>query len=268
MGIENQKPNDNEIIKPTSEGQAIESESQIVGAEKESRELELSLEQSEKHVESLEQQFSTPTNVENQAGVSLDPRIIAYFREQLGPEETLNRLRHLGPDWIPKIQDAILSGKLETVAYYMSLADPENNPDANITTYAGKRTDYKNDKEWLAAVDAEDRERMSHILSYGAKQMNVVEDIKRRHDPEQKYGEHYKGPKLDEVLEKLGMNKKESNDPQEKAIQEKLQSIPDKFRKLKSALSSMNPDTRKIIVDDNSLLNATEQDFERWQGYL
>ncbi|OGY79690.1 MAG: hypothetical protein A3B74_02885 [Candidatus Kerfeldbacteria bacterium RIFCSPHIGHO2_02_FULL_42_14] len=267
MGIENQKPNDSEIIKPTSEGQTIESESQIVGVEKESQALELSLEQSEKRLEGLEQQFDTPTNIKNQAESSLDPRIVAYFREQLGSEETLNRLRHLGPEWIPKIQDAILSGKLETVAYYMSLADPENNPEANVT-YAGKRTDYKTDKEWLAAVDVEDRERMSHILSYGAKQMNVVEDIKRRYDPEKKYGAHYAGPKFDELLDKLGMNKKESTDPQEKAIQEKLQSIPDKFRKLKSALSSMNPDTRKIIVDDNSLLNATEQDFERWQGYL
>ena len=44
MGIENQKPNNSEIIKPISEGQAIESESQIVGVEKESQELELSLE--------------------------------------------------------------------------------------------------------------------------------------------------------------------------------------------------------------------------------
>jgi len=263
--MENQKPNDSEIIKPTSEGQAIESESQIVGAEKENQELELSFEQSERRVKSLEQQFDT--SIKNKAEASLDPRIVAYFREQLGPEETLKRLRHLGPEWIPKIQDAILSGKLETVAYYMSLADPENNPEANVT-YVGKQTDYKTDEEWLAAVDVEDREIMSHILSSGAKQMNITEDIKRRHDPEQKYGAHYAGPKFDEILDKLGMNKKESTDPQEKAIQEKLQSIPDKFIKLKLALSSMNPDTRKKIVDDNSLLNATEQDFERWQSYL
>ena len=267
MGIENQTPNNNEIAEPVPENKAIESEPQIVSVEKENQELELSLEQSNGRVEDLERQFDAPINLENKAEDSLDPRIVAYFREQLGPEETLNRLRHLGPEWVPKIQDAILAGKLETVAYYMSLADPENNPEAGVV-YAGKQEDYRTREEWLAAIDEENKKRSSQMLSYAAKQMNVVEDIKKRHDPEQKYGEHYKGPKFDEVIEKLGINKKESNDPQEKTVQEKLKSIPDKFRKLKSALSSMNPDTRKIIVDDNSLLNATEQDFERWQSYL
>ncbi len=266
-GIENQKQNSNEVVEPVLAEQVIEPESQIVEAEKESRELEAQIQRSEDLVEGLERQFDTPGNLEEETEASLDPRIVGYFREQLGPEETLNRLRHLGPEWIPKIQDAILSGKLETVAHIMGLADPENSFEDKIT-HAGKQTDYKTREEWLAAIDKEDGEKMSHTLSYAAKQMNVIEDVKKRHDPEQKYGEHYTGPKFDEVLAKLGLSRKESNDPQEKAIQEKLQSIPDKFRRLRSALSSMNPNTRKIIVDDNSLLNATEQDFERWQSYL
>lgn len=267
MEIENPKPNNSEIIKSAHEGAIIEDELNIIEVEKENNTLKVSLTQSEGHIQNLEQKFSSPSTSKNNTEDYLDPRITAYFREHLGPEETLSRLRNLHPGWIPKIQDAILSGKLETVAYYMSLADPENNPEMNVT-YAGTRTDYKTEKDWLEAVSKEDQERMSNILSYGANQMNVLEDIKSRHDPEQKYAEHYKGPKLDETIEKLGLNKKESNDPYEKAVQEKLQSIPDKYKKLRSALLSMNPDTRKIIIDDNSLLTAIENDFERWQSYL
>jgi len=267
MKNERTTTNYGEIIKPISERQTVESQPQIIRPEEENQALEVSLQEKGVHVKDLEQQFDTSIDIENQADTSLDPRIVAYFREQLGPEETLNRLRHLGPEWIPKIQDAILSGKLETVAHYMSMADPENNPEANVT-HAGKRTDYKTDKEWLAAVDAEDRARMSHVLSYGTKQMEVVEDIKKRHDPKQKYGEHYAGPNFDAILDKLGMNKEEITDPQEQAIQQKIQSIPDDFRKLKLALSGMNPDTRKLLIGDESLLNATKQDFERWQSYI
>ncbi len=261
-----EKQNKNEVVEPTPQEQISAPESEIVLVERESTELESRVQQSDKDVERFASQFDTQNNLEEEAGSQLDPRIVGYFREQLGPEETLKRLRHLGPEWIPKIQDAILAGKLETVAYYMSLADPENNPEATITNRAGNQADYRTREEWLAAIDEDNRQWSSHMLSYGAKQMGIIEDIKKHYDPEQKYGAHYAGPKFDAILDTLGINKKETAGPQEEAIKKKLQSIPKKMSKLRAALSGINPETRRIIVSDEDILNATEEDFERWQG--
>jgi hypothetical protein len=212
--------------------------------DRDNAQLRSPLENSERRVVGRAAEFDTSLQIQGREDTfSISPVILDYFRNELGPMETMRRLQLGGPEFAVRVREAIRAGNENAVIWIMELVGREPPDGQNIPATS------------LAEKDAAHRAHAMHVIQR-------IEGYKTKHSAQNI------SAKPPEQLHRIQNILTVGPGTVEKLVQDKLREIPEKFGSVRKLLLNLHPAIRQLVLSDQELLDATEEDCEKWDRLL